>query len=113
MRAYDDEEDGESVLVYVLNTAVTLDRDVNLVCLAKAVTVPADTCLTVQVKPRAVFTTQRNVLKYRSDAVFRDISDAGDKLIHGVVTRLEFVSGNSEIPVLPKRHPTRYHQRLW
>ena len=50
-RPYDDEAKGESVLVYVLNPVVTLEYIWDLVCIAKSVRVPSNTCLTVQVKP--------------------------------------------------------------
>lgn len=107
-RPYDDEEDGNSVLVYVLNPAVTLDRDISLVCLAKAVKVPLDTCLTVQVKPKKPLLSAESSL---NNAVTQ-AAGTEDK-IHGVVTRLEFVSGNGESPILPKRHEGRYHLKLW
>ena len=113
-RPYAEEEDGASVLVYVLNPAVTLDREVSLVCLAKAVTVPADTCLTVQVKPTATLQPSKaplNTGETRSSHL--DVEGTEDNLIHGVVTRLEFVEGNGKTPVLPRGHETRYHQRLW
>jgi hypothetical protein len=114
-RPYDDELDGASVVVYVLNPTVTLDREVSLVCLAKAVTVPADTCLTVQVKlPQAALQpsgTSLNTGVTRSSKP--DVGVTEDNLIHGVVTRLEFVEGDGGNPVLPKRHTTRYHLRMW
>jgi hypothetical protein len=109
-RPYDDEEEGDSVLVYVLNPPVSIDRDVSLVCLAKAVRVPSDTCLTVQVKPTAALHPAPAALN--SD-VTRSFDDAGAEAIHGELTRLEFISGNGETPILPERYSERYHQRLW
>lgn len=114
MRPYDDELEGSSILVYVLNPAVTLDREVSMVCLAKAVAVPKDTCLTVQVKPAAALQTDSARINSQSTrSTMAQIDSTGDKLIHGVVTRLEFVSGNGGEPVLPRRHEMRYRQRLW
>lgn len=92
-RPYYDEEDGGSVIVYVLNPAVSVDRDVSLVCLAKAVRVPSDTCLTVQVRPSAALQSQRTAL---DSSVTRSIDPADAETIHGVVTRIEFISGNGE-----------------
>jgi hypothetical protein len=109
-RPYDDDEDGGSVIIYVLNPTVSLDRDVNLVCLAKAVRVPSDTCLTVQVRPTAALQTLQSAL---DTPVTRSIDTADAATVHGVVTRLEFISGNGENPILPKRHTDRYHSRLW
>lgn len=109
-RPYDDEEEGESVLVYVLNPTVSVDRDVNLVCLAKAVKVPSGTCLTVQVKPTKPLQSDESSVE---KGVTRSFDSEDVKIIRGVVTRLEFVSGNGEIPILPKRHAGRYRQKLW
>jgi hypothetical protein len=94
-RPYDDEEQGESVLVYVLNPEVTIAHETDLACLAKASLVPTDTCLTVQVKPKS--------LQIQGESV------------EGLVTRLEFVSGGREgdSPILPLRHSDRYLERLW
>jgi hypothetical protein len=96
-RPYDDEKDGASILVYVLNPAVTLVRDADMVCLAKAAKVSPDVALTVQVKP---------IKK-------ADLQQGNDPLHDGVVTRLEFVPGVGRGPVLPKRHEERYVTRLW
>lgn len=110
-RPYDDEEEGESILVYVLNPTVSLDRDVNLVCPAKAVKVPSNTCLTVQVKPTTALHKSLSALNSEPTRFFDLTEDA--ETIHGVVTRLEFISGTGDRPVLPRRYEERYHQRLW
>jgi hypothetical protein len=110
-RPYDDEEGGESVLVYVLNPMVSLDHEVSLVCLAKAVRVPSETCLTVQVKPTSALQVPKTALN--SDVTRRSSGNADAETIHGVVTGLEFISGNGETPILPKRHAERYDLRLW
>jgi hypothetical protein len=109
-RPYDDEEDGGSVLVYVLNPKVSIARDVNMACLAKAVRVPAETCLTVQVKPTAALQPPKMALN--SD-VTRYFDTEDEETVHGVVTRLEFIPGTGDSPTLPERHDERYHQRLW
>jgi hypothetical protein len=95
-RPYDDEEQGESVLVYVLNPTATIAYEVDPACLAKASLVPPNTCLTVQVKPA------------------KSLQVHGES-VQGVVTRLEFVSGSREggNPILPLRHSDRYIERLW
>jgi hypothetical protein len=51
-RPHDDEHDGDSVLIYVLNPLVTIAYHADMVCLAKAVTVPKNTVLTVQARPK-------------------------------------------------------------
>jgi hypothetical protein len=101
-RPYDDEKDGNSVLVYVLNPTVTIDYEPDMVCLAKAVTVPLNTALTVQVKPTKSLQNVSSTL----DVV-------GLTQSSGTVTRLEFVSGNGETPILPYQHADRYLERLW
>jgi hypothetical protein len=110
-RPYDDEPEGHSVLVYVLNPRVTLDREPSLVCLAKAVIVPSDTCLTVQVKPVKALQPERTPID--TERVTPVSSDTAEDKIRGVVTRVEFVSGNGQTPVLPKRHDGRYNLKLW
>lgn len=109
-RPYDDEQNGESVLVYVLNPMVTVARDVSLVCLAKAVIVPSNSCLTVQVKPTAALQVQSAPLN--SD-VTRSFGSVDAEIIHGVITRVEFVPGDGETPILPTKHEGRYQERLW
>jgi len=109
-RPYDDEQDGRSILVYVLNPEVTLARDVSLVCLAKAVIVPSNSCLTVQVKPRAAL---QGGLAAVNSSLTRSFGRENAEIIHGVITRVEFVPGNGETPILPIKHEGRYQERLW
>jgi hypothetical protein len=95
-RPYDDEPNGDSVLIYVLNPAASIEYEVDMACVAKAVKVPANTALTVQVKPRKSLQISANN-------------------VDGIVTRLEFVScggGDNQI-ILPKRHADRYGELLW
>lgn len=96
-RPYDDEALGESVLVYVINPRVSLDYVADLVCAAKTVQVPGNTCLTVQVKP------------------FKTPLQQDGLLVEGVVTRLEFVTGTGtgDKPTLPEDCEGRYIERLW
>ncbi len=109
-RPYDDEKDGESVLVYVLNPTVSLDLDPNLVCSAKAVKVPTNTCLTVQVRPTDALQNSQSAL---NSMLTRSLDTEDDGAIRGVVTRLEFIPGSGDRPVLPKKYEARYHRRLW
>ena len=109
-RPYDDEETGDSVLLYVLNPAVSIARDVNLVCLAKAARVPSNTCLTVQVRPSVALQSQKSAL---NGGVTRSFDTVEPEAVHGVVTRLELISGDGGTPILPKRFGERYVERLW
>jgi hypothetical protein len=93
-RPHDDEHDGDSVLIYVLNPLVTIAYHADMVCLAKAVTVPKNTVLTVQVRPKHPLLTAESQL-------------------NGVVTRLEFVSSDASDPTMPVDHGTRYARLLW
>jgi hypothetical protein len=93
-RPHDDEHDGDSVLIYILNPLVTIAYHADMVCLAKAVTVPKNTVLTVQVRPKHPLLTAESQL-------------------NGVVTRLEFVSSDASDPTMPVDHGTRYARLLW
>jgi hypothetical protein len=93
-RPHDDEHDGDSVLIYILNPLVTIAYHADMVCLAKAVTVPKNTVLTVQVRP------QHPLL-------------AAESQLNGVITRLEFVSSDALDPTMPVDHGTRYARLLW
>jgi hypothetical protein len=99
-RPYDNEEHGESVLVYILHPAVTIDKDTGLVCLAKAAVVPSGTLLTVQVKPL-------------QPPPAGDLQAPKDPLHTGTVTRLEYVGADESNPLLPKQHLVRYQKQLW
>ena len=50
-RPHDDEKNGQSVLIYVLNPTISLEYSPSMVCLARAVEVPSNSVLTVQVRP--------------------------------------------------------------
>ena len=93
-RPYDTESNGESVLVYVLKPWVSLAYQPSSSCLARSVTVPPETVLTVQIRPST--SLQK--------------SQPG---INGIVTRLEFVSSVGSAPPLPVEHEARYCQPLW
>ena len=50
-RPLDGEDDGNSILTYVLNVPVSVEYNPDLVCVASSFLVPPGTCATVQVKP--------------------------------------------------------------
>lgn len=93
-RPHDDEEDGKSVLIYVLNPSVTLIHYPDLVCVASVKKVPSNTVLTVQVRPQETLHSDQSQL-------------------NGVITRLEFVSSDPGNPRFPVDFETRYAQLLW
>jgi hypothetical protein len=93
-RPYDDESEGESIIVYVLNVDVTVGFDPTSPCMAKAVRLANDALLTFQVKPT-------NPLL------------EGDIEIVGIVTRVERVVGEGSAPCLPYGYEERYRERLW
>lgn len=93
-RPHDTERDGDSVLVYILNPLVTIAYHPDMVCLAKAVTIPKHTVLTVQVR------LDHPLL-------------ADESQLNGVITRLEFVSSDISDPTMPIDHGTRYARTLW
>jgi len=93
-RPHNDEKDGNSILVYVLNPSVTIVYDPDLACVAKAMRVPKNTVLTVHVCV--------------SDPLLAEHSS-----LNGIVTRLEYVSSGADEPTLPFRHQTRYIHERW
>lgn len=94
-RPLDNEDDGQSVLTYILNPLVSIAYEGHMVCVAKAVKVPALTAATVQVRP---------VEGLQIDG----------KNVSGTVTRFEFVTGeNAGNVVLPEGYLERYGGRLW
>lgn len=93
-RPYVDEVDGKSVFVYVLGPKISIAYNPSLACVAKAVVVPAETVLTVQVRPTSSL-------------------QKSQEGIHGIVTRLEFVTSVGDSPTLPVDHDSRYNKRLW
>jgi hypothetical protein len=93
-RPHDDERDGASVLVYVLNPKVSLEYSPSLVCLAQAVPVPSNCVLTVQVRPN--FPLQQ-----------------GEDGVNGLVTRLEFVVNDGRDSRLPRDFDSRYKAQKW
>jgi hypothetical protein len=96
-RPHDREEDGCSVLVYVLNPSVSIKFLPDMVCLATALKVPRETVLTVQVRPDV-----------------KDLSGHSEReSINGVITRLEFVWADPSQPTLPKKYSERYAKTLW
>ena len=93
-RPYDDDDQGTSIVVYVLNLDASIIYDPDMVCVARATEVPANTPVTVQVKPIEPL-------------------QIGGMDICGKVTRIEFVPGDGGNPALPMGHSERYSERLW
>ena len=93
-RPHDNEKDGNSVLIYVINPRVSLEYSPDLVCIARPVTVPSNSVLTVQVRPN--FPLQ-----------------PGNDDIDGLVTRLEFVFNSERDARLPRKFDSRYGTTCW
>ena len=93
-RPYDGEQNGDSVVVYVLRPAVSIQHHPSMVCAARAVKVGAETILTVQACPMQALQASGGPVKYR-------------------ITRLEFVSSTADDLGLPARHQDRYDTPLW
>jgi hypothetical protein len=94
-RPYDDDENGHSVVVYVLNPTVTIEFEKDMACMAKAMKVPVNTALTVQARLRKSLQAQ-------------------GETVDGIITRVEFVVGVEEGNlVLPRDYATRYSEDLW
>jgi len=91
-RPHDDEQNGDTVLVYVMRPDVTIERKQSMACQASAAVPPKSSVLTVLVRTNL------------------DLHD-GDGAIDGSITRLEWVvAGNDG---LPKSHETRYARQHW
>ncbi|TCA53734.1 hypothetical protein [Rhizobium leguminosarum] len=93
-RPHDDEEDGRSVLIYVLDVKYSLEYYPDMACLARIVEVPANSVFTVQVRPS-------NPLQSEVEGV------------NGMVTRIEPVFNSPEHPTLPAGFDSRYLERFW
>lgn len=93
-RPHDNEENGESVLIYVLKPKVSVEYSPSMVCLAQPVTVPSNLVITVQVRQN--FTLQSH--------------NAG---ISSWVTRFEPILSAQDDNNLPLRYDSRYAERLW
>jgi hypothetical protein len=91
-RPHDKEQDGASVVVYVLRPPISIEYEGDMVCMAKAKIVPADTVLTVQM------------------CLTRDLQ-SDSKGIQGIITRVEFVT--SDGVGLPLGWQERYKTSLW
>jgi hypothetical protein len=93
-RPFDGEDDGDSILIYVLEIPVSVEYNPDLICVASAVIVPTGIVATVQVRPN-------NPLQPDGAGVY------------GTITRIEFVPGEGSQPTLPRGFEDRYLQRLW
>lgn len=93
-RPYHDDDNGTEVAIYVLTPQYTLKYEPDMVCVARTCHTPIKSVLTVQV---------------RYDKACQDKNEG----IHGMLTRLEFVTSDARDPSLPKGYDKRYSQRLW
>lgn len=93
-RPHDNEENGDSVLVYVLEPTISIEYSASMVCLAQPVPVPENTVFTVLVR-------QNHPLQ----------NEYGD--VNGIVTRLEQVLCSPDNNRLPKNYESRYLERFW
>jgi len=93
-RPYDSEGKGESVLVYILTPETSISYQPSMTCLARVVELPANTVLTVQVRPSSTL-------------------QSPEQGIDGTITRIEFVSSSGDGSPLPARHESRYEHLLW
>lgn len=93
-RPHDDENNGESVLVYVLRPSVSIEFAASMGCQAQAALPPENAVLTVLVRTN------------------KPLQDE-DGEIHGVVTRIEWVISEGKKEILPKEYEKRYNKRHW
>jgi hypothetical protein len=93
-RPYCDDEDGGSILVYILKPSFTLAMQTSLVCVAKAQAAPRGTVL-------AVYVRCQETLHPRHGKV------------SGTITGWEFIPAVSEAEALPDKHRERYGAELW
>jgi hypothetical protein len=93
-RPYDSEGNGESILVYVLTPTASIAYHPSMTCLARVVEVPANTVLTVQMRPSSTLQTP-------------------EQGIDGIITRVEFVSSSEGGSPFPAHHESRYDHLLW
>lgn len=93
-RPHDDEDNGDTVLVYVLKPVTTIEYRANLSCVAEAAKPPNSSVLTVLV---------------RTNGALQD----GNVSLDGHITRIEWVLSSPDDNNLPKAHETRYRIRHW
>lgn len=88
------EDNGDSVVVYVLKPAVTIEYAASLACLARAVQPAIPFALTVQM-------------------VLSEALHIRPRGIDGVITRIEAVGCDANDANLPVEYGTRYRRRCW
>lgn len=93
-RPHVDENDGASVLVYVLKPKITIEWAATMKVMAQTVFPPTNSTFTALV---------------RTDLELQDKQGP----IHGLVTRVEWTLTNSPDLFLPKNYDTRYDTRHW
>ena len=93
-RPHDDEDNGDSVVCFVINPTVSIEFCPSMVCLAQPVDVPQNVALTVLVRINPALLVS-------------------EPAVDGIITRIEPVKCSVTDPLLPDRHETRYGERLW
>jgi hypothetical protein len=93
-RPHNTEDNGNSVLVYVLKPSATVEYAVRMGAPIRAIELPTTHVLTVQV----CLTTSLHT---------------DGSAISGIVTRFEPVVADTDLPMLPEQHKERYRIRHW
>lgn len=93
-RPCDVENNGDSILTYILNPSVSIAYEPSMACLARAVRLGTNVAATVQVR-------------------VTDALQVDDETVSGTVTRIEFVHGDAGTPLLPENYQERYSEHLW
>ena len=93
-RPHDDEDNGDSVLIYVLRPTISIEWAATMSVMAQAIVPPQNSVLTVLV---------------RTNLDLQD--DAGP--IHGCVTRVEWVKSSPDSQFLPNNSDQRYETKHW
>ena len=93
-RPHREEQDGDSVVVYILNPTHTLAWDVSMVCRAKVVRAPSDTVMAVYMRMQ--------------DSLHPPIDG-----ITGIITGWEFIPCDASAVTLPEGFEGRYGKELW
>ena len=96
-RPQGDEPFGSSILVYVVNSALTITYQSDAHCAARAAPSPTDTVLAVHVSPG------KQVVNYQDSS----------HMIDGVIIHWEFVRSDNTDRDLPRDYSTRYSKQLW
>lgn len=93
-RPHREEQDGDSVVVYIINPTHTLSWDVSMVCRAKVTRAPSGTVM-------AVYMRMQDSLHPPMDG------------ISGIITGWEFIPCDTSVVTLPEDFEQRYSLELW